>query len=381
MSKIHSGRKFFCRFYGEANRGSSNRGFSLVEILVVVLIMGILVGVIGSLMGGFITNFEMTDDQSIARRRAADVFNILQTPLLYAGMGIPADNFDYYFEPIEVGGIGGVGGSPIQNWPGGPVSIIDTTGATVLRGPIMRIVYTVPAGVKYKGTEHVLEFSEGAPNTSGGASPLAPGSGFVTAPRQIDLSGSVGSLVARGEILSNVYDTRSYVTFPGIRMHPAVIYGTNIAGIEVVGKIPRQIRNISDDVVERNVIRPFHDMYLVRAGVAFVDDNSTFIFADIRDSDITSYSSVGNREGYRVEGIKAIYFEPTDTPLGNHITGVRVYAIAEGDNAITGRHKGSSSLQSLKNNPRWSSVTFDDDVFYEEFQMQWRTRSIEAPGA
>ncbi|MDR3281278.1 MAG: prepilin-type N-terminal cleavage/methylation domain-containing protein, partial [Synergistaceae bacterium] len=73
-------------------RGNA-RGFSLVELLVVVLIMGVLVGVVGSLMGGFVANFEMTDDQSIARRRASDVFNILQVPLLNAGLGIPADNF------------------------------------------------------------------------------------------------------------------------------------------------------------------------------------------------------------------------------------------------------------------------------------------------
>jgi prepilin-type N-terminal cleavage/methylation domain-containing protein len=79
----------------EKHGGAKRGGFSLAEMLVVVLIIGVLIGVVGSLMGGFVANFEMTDDQSITRRRAQDVFNILQTPILNAGLGFPPNLFTY----------------------------------------------------------------------------------------------------------------------------------------------------------------------------------------------------------------------------------------------------------------------------------------------
>ena len=122
--------------------------------MVVVLIMGVMVGVVGSLMGGFITNFEMTDDQSIARRRASDVFNILHIPLLYAGMGVPADNFNYYFEPVNALGTF-YGGAPISAWDG-PVSVPSVPGGG---NSIMRVVYGIPAGVKQTNADDVTEFS------------------------------------------------------------------------------------------------------------------------------------------------------------------------------------------------------------------------------
>ena len=373
--------------------GASNRGFSLVEILVVVLIMGIMVGVVGSLMGGFITNFEITDDQSIARRRAADVFNILQNPMLYAGMGIPADSFDYYFEeiPVEVGGapIGGPKGASTSttHWSG-PVSVSEPVSVNGDAGSVLRVVYAVPTGVKYESDSgnEIDAFSEGAPDTATGAFPLNRGQGYVTSiTNTLKLSESIKSLVDQGEIVEGEYDVRSYVTFPGIRMHPVLVQevtGSSQSEIRAVGKIPRQMDSDNDIFRRRNVIRPYHDMYLVRAGVAFVDEHSTFYLADITNSDVTTYSSGQGLDGFRVEGIKAIQFVPTIRSANNQVTGVRVYVLAEGDNAITGRSTTSETYNKLRDpNGKWAHVQFNDEVYYEEFQMQWRTRNIEAPGA
>ena len=393
MSKIHSGRKRFFGLCGDTDHRLCNRGFSLVEVLVVVLIMGIVVGVIGSLMGGFIRSFEITDDQSIARRRAADVFNILQNPMLYAGMGIPADSFAYYFEPIN-----GVGGAPIENWGGGPISIVSEDLSPVQSGPVMRVVYTVPAGIK-SIDDDVTEFSsesavEKTPDVEKNETPLDPGNGFVTTPKLLNL---VGSSI-QGKISVSDYDVRSYVTFPGIRMHPSVIQAFSETvttpekpvevEIHLVGKVSRQKDSNEEtgDVFAdgRNVIRQYHDMYLVRASVAFVDsEDSTFYFADVTNNDVVDFRSVGDLDGFRVEGIKAVHFEPMWRPssLGDYVIGVTVYVIAEGDNAITGRGSGASPSQTFRTEARWNGLTFEDEVYYEEFQMQWRTRNIEATGA
>ncbi len=51
-------------------------GFTLIELLIVVVIMAILVGVAGSLLAGFYNMFDMTTDNTTARRRANDVFNV-----------------------------------------------------------------------------------------------------------------------------------------------------------------------------------------------------------------------------------------------------------------------------------------------------------------
>jgi len=150
-----------------------------------------------------------------------------------------------------------------------------------------------------------------------------------------------------------------------------------------VGRASQAIPDV-EDPIPRNMIRPYHDMYLVRAGVAFVDNNSTFYLADITNN----VNPGNNPDGFRVEGIKAIHFEPasrdvelSDGTTRKHITGMRVYVIAEGDNFITGRNVGteSSASQAFRSEPRWDGLTFDDEMYYEEFQMQWRTRNVEAP--
>jgi prepilin-type N-terminal cleavage/methylation domain-containing protein len=351
---------------------AARRGFQLVEVLIVVLIMGVLVGVVGSLMSGFISNFEVTDDQSIARRRAQDVFNILQMPVMYAGMGIPADHFSYYFSSV-----GGKGGAPIAGWAG-PVSIIDASKASVASGKVLRVVYSISTATKHTvgtGSGDVAEFSG---DTSGD---VAPGAGV-----DLNLSASLAGLTSTNELVtSGDYNVHSYVTFPGIRMHPeiAVGYVNSPPVLKVIGKKPYTAIP-SEDVLDRNVIRAYHDMYLVRAGVAYVDGNSTFCFADVTSSDTSLPNPMplsGNINGYRVEGIKAIHFERDPIDLTKKVAGVTVYVIAEGDNAITGRPGAGSNSQNFRNEARWTGVTYEPDVYYEEFEMRWRTRNVEAPGA
>jgi hypothetical protein len=149
----------------------------------------------------------------------------------------------------------------------------------------------------------------------------------------------------------------------------------------LAGKKPR-IASDDIDILPRNVIRAYHDMYMVRAGIAYVDDESTFCFEDITVTDNSggTLPKARNTRGYRVEGIKAIKFDLSTAANGN-ITGVTVYVLAEGDNAVTGRDTSSEAARAVRNNTRWTGVNFEPEVYYEEFQMQWRTRNIEAPGA
>jgi prepilin-type N-terminal cleavage/methylation domain-containing protein len=355
--------------------GGPRRGFSLVEVLVVVLIMGILVGVVGSLMGGFITNFEVTDDQSIARRRAQDVFNVLQFPMLYAGMGIPASSLDYYFGQFN--GVGG--GAPIMNWAS-PLSA--TSGDSVLR-----VVYSIPSGVKHKAPqplpsgyeEEIAKFS-----ASVGASTPYP-TEIPSVP--IPLTGPVTfgpDSITLGSISTLPYNVHSYITFPGIRMHPEFVTGytppsgSTPAELIVSGMVPKNIDS-SNDVLPRNIIRAFHDLYFVRAGVAYVDANHTFVFADVTTTDYSITAPLAtSADGYRVEGIKAMHVSPDVAAKS-----VTVYVIAEGDNAVTGRSNAGTDSQAFRNEPRWNHLigTYDPEVYYEEFRMQLRSRNIEAPGA
>jgi prepilin-type N-terminal cleavage/methylation domain-containing protein len=378
-------------------KGAGRKGFSLTEMLVVVLIMGVLVGVVGSLMGGFVTNFEMTDDQSLARRRAQDVFNILQTPILNAGLGIPSVSFDYYFGPLD----SGVGGAPIKTWAG-PIEVISHNNitsstrfkATENRGDALRIVYSVYSGVKNVSSEDIVAFS-GKPEDA------------IT-PQTLDLSGNAPVGGDGIQYAGNNF-VHSYVTFPGISMHPEIVTGHDgdTTKLNVSGKRPHAISD--DDVLPRNVIRAYHDMLLVKAALAYVDDNGTFCLYDINDDTFDPGPGVSLRTAasadadiagklvYRVEGIKAVRFVPETSAADGRVTGVNVYVLAEGDNAVTGRTSTSHAVQEVRNRvfplgsplagaQIWPNSEFDpnkinwnDEIYYEDFEMRWRTRNIEAP--
>jgi prepilin-type N-terminal cleavage/methylation domain-containing protein len=373
--------------------GARRLGFSLIEILVVVLIMGVLIGVAGSLMGGFVANFEMTDDQSLARRRAQDVFNILQTPILNAGLGIPPNHFEYYFAPVS-----DVGGAPIRTWDG-PIQVIphDKTSAARFnaaenRGDALRVVYSVYSGVKNVNSDDIANFS-GEPKQ-------------IATPAELPLSGPapVGGDGIQFAV-AGTESVRSYVTFPGIAMHPEMVRnyaGGDTARLTVSGRTPFTV-GASGDVLPRNAIRPYHDMLLVRAALAYVDDSGTFCLYDINDDTFNpgpgvslptaASADIAGKLVYRVEGIKAVRFVP-ETNAGGQVTSVNVYVLVEGDNAVTGRTSTSPAVQVVRNRkfPAGSplaggriwpdgqdGIKWDDDMYYEDFEMRWRTRNIEAP--
>jgi hypothetical protein len=162
-------------------------------------------------------------------------------------------------------------------------------------------------------------------------------------------------------------------------MHPLLVDGPETGlpeRIKVFGRTPHDFI-ASEDVLPRNVIRSFHDMYYVRAGLAYVDGNSTFLFYDITNDDISSgtlLSAAAASRSYRVEGIAAVSFE-TDA------NGVTVWVIAEGDNAVTGRQNiAGAPSQAFRDEARWGDVVFDPERYYEEFSMRWRSRNVEFNG-
>jgi hypothetical protein len=114
---------------------------------------------------------------------------------------------------------------------------------------------------------------------------------------------------------------------------------------------------------------------MVRAGVAYVDGDSRFCFTDITTGDYPkdalpsgSDLAAGLADGFVIEGIKAIKFEPAaDRRV------MKVSVVAEGDSYVTNR-KDSVGLRDLERD--WSGVTFDHNVYYEEFSMCLRTRNL-----
>jgi hypothetical protein len=165
----------------------------------------------------------------------------------------------------------------------------------------------------------------------------------------------------------------TFVTFPGIHMHPLLVQtvntGTNT--VTLFGKLPYDVA--SEDVLRRNVIYPLHEMFLVRAGMAYVTGNSRFVFADdvIRTGAVPVPPAApgAGQAWYRVEGIKAVRFDYSD----NRVLTVRV--LAEGDTSDSVR-RGTAQRADLEG--RWTGITFNPAMYYEEFSMSWRTRNVEA---
>jgi hypothetical protein len=128
-----------------------------------------------------------------------------------------------------------------------------------------------------------------------------------------------------------------------------------------------------------------------------VDDNGTFCLYDINDDAFepgdklptASEADIGGKLVYRVEGIKAVRFV-TETS-GSTVTGINVYVLAEGDNAVTGRTSTSPAVHAVRNRvfPAGSplagqriwpnDIAWNDEMYYEDFEMRWRTRNVEAP--
>lgn len=310
----------------QSKRRFSRRGFSLIELLLVLIIMVVMIGMIGSLMGAFVNFSHMTDDQSIASRRARDVFNALEPAIRNAGAGIPNDPMSIrnYF---KVGAIT----APVAEWEG-VLSVVPNTNAN--RGNALRILYAFPAKAK-NAAEKVEIFGANSSGTS--ADVKSTTVGYVGA-----LSSDVGSPFC---VLPNQADTRAFITYAGADMFPLLVTKlTPPSSMDLRGKRAPDVPS-GQMVLHWNTIYPFQDIYLVRGAVAYVDANSVFHMMNVNNKDPSTLnfpSPAANDDawsGFRIEGIRAVDFRVD--PDKKFLT-VRV--LAEGDVATEGRDTGVSSV-------------------------------------
>jgi prepilin-type N-terminal cleavage/methylation domain-containing protein len=350
--------------------GLRGRGFSLIELLIVVMIMAIVVGVTSSLIGGFVTMFETTDDQTVSRRRAQDVFNILRTPIQSAGLGLPAGNIPYY---LGDGSSFATGGNAILGW-NTPIDVIPRPGAGT--GQALRILYSLPSGSK-NGIDEIRDFSENQsePDKTEANNVIVT----LTEPLANDTANPLG-------VYAGANDIRAFITFPGVNMHPIFVESVNNIGgnrITLSGMPPIEIQNErSQDIFVRNEIRPYHDLYLVRAGLAYVDNESNFIFLDVPNagndpSSTAAYPAASSDvySGFRVEGIRGVSFDLD--PERRYVT---VHVLAEGDIADSAREISTAKPADIR--AKWVPIlgsALADEVFYEEHSMTWRIRNVMRP--
>lgn len=335
-------------------RSLSRRAFTLIEIMIVVVIMAIVIGVVGSLLAGYIRMFNETDDQAAARQRAQDVFNALEVPIVNCGLGIPTDSTN---------GMTYYNTAPIASW-GHPLEMKNTSddvvyASSLLSGDVLRIVYSIPSGVKNEN-KRVSNFT-----TSGsGASETLTLTGNLPA----DLT-----LVA-----GDASDTRNYVTFPMAYMSPLGVSSSTSDTITVTGKTqPAANATTHPGLAQliRGEIPPYMDLHFVRAIAAYVDDQSVFHASEVNATDVTQNNPKGggsvfqNAPGLRVEGIKAVWFE---TDADRKLLTVRV--LAEGDVIDETRIDNTDTRAALRS--RWGNVTnWDRRIFYADFEMVWRIRN------
>lgn len=170
-----------------------------------------MVGVVASILGGYLDISKKTENQSIAKRRAQDVFNILELPVQSAGVGIPSGNFDYYFEVESEG-------PPIMKWAK-PLSVDKKP--TAGHGNALRVVYSIPANTKNDSNE-IVGFSGGY------------GSSGIDHTKKIGLTWAVpassDSAARLDSIVLDKKDVRSFVMFAGIHMHPLRVDKTENGG-------------------------------------------------------------------------------------------------------------------------------------------------------
>jgi hypothetical protein len=337
-------------------------------MLIVVMIMAVVVGVTSSLVGGFISMFEMTEDQTVSKRRSQDVFNILKIPVQNAGLGLPAAIPNtlnkYYFSANSESGTPGT--DAVIDWPA-PVEVV--TGPNGSQA--LRVLYSLSSGSK-NGPEEILDFSK-IPDEN---DLLIEKEEYmtITASLSDDLSNHLG-------VSPGADDVRAYITFPNINMHPIFVEELVEDGkkLKVRGRPPFEDKeDRSKDVFGRNEIRPYHDLYVVRAGVAYVDDASNFVFLDVPNmshdpSSSSTYPPVSDDSysGFRVEGIRGVSFD-----LDHELRYLTMHVLAEGDIADSTRKTNATKPAEVR--ARWTPLIgpLNDELSYEEYSMTWRMRNI-----
>jgi hypothetical protein len=298
------------------------------------------------------------------------VFNILSIPIQSAGLGIPAspdvvdNNMGTYF---EVGKIK----APLSTWRS-PLGV--DTSLTWTQGNALRVVYSIPSGMKNGGSEITAFAGVG---TAPALSPLVV---KLTAPDTATTFNNSGL----EQIISGAGDTRSFITFPGMGMCPVLVTDVKITPSPVELTLSGMHPALDNSILmtdPNNVIHPYHDVYMVRAGVACVvseGDNNIFYLYDVNDVDPLLVSDRSALTGYRVEGIRAVSFDvdPADT------RSVRVWVLAEGDVADSAR-TGAGRFNDVRDRwvgsgrPLGTTEVLNPEMYYEEFVMTWRVRNLQ----
>jgi len=329
----------------------TDKGFSLVEIIIVIAIMAVVIGVVGTLLAGYTRMFNETDDQAVARQRAQDVFNALEVAVVGCALGIPTDSINHmnYFDT-----------APISAWTG-PLQILNTetynTATELNSGNVLRLAYSVPADTK-NGNARVSDFT-----------PSATGTPSVELTLTKPLA---GDLVAYS---GDAKDTRKFITFANAYTSPLKVTNINGYTIKVTG-MPQPAADAADgDLAKlvRGEIAPYQDVHLVRAIAAYVDSNSVFHAAEVNETDVSVNNPTGQLSppGLRVEGIKAVWFETT-----NDRRLLTVKVLAEGEIVDQARLDDTLTRDAIK--ARWGSVKsadWDDRIFYADFAATWRIRN------
>jgi prepilin-type N-terminal cleavage/methylation domain-containing protein len=379
------------------------RGFSLIEILIVVLIMGFVLGMTGSLLGGFMNMFDTNENQNVARQRAQDVLTLLSVPLQNAGLGLCAtsedldDGIERIFDGIGSGGSGtdivfGAHGSakrkryieivnssttsdPSEHWHENATS-----------GDMIRVIYGLPTGVNILGADesssHSGEFDL-FDKYSKYKSPSDTGEVVFyidkTAYPDFEYSSPSDSTILKPWRL-HVGDGNTInfcFTFPGMDMMPikatAVVPATGTDPLKLTGTMKSPLYTASPDFVTQNVIRPNSDLILLRDICAFVDAYKYFGMVEQNGTaGPEDWENIGVRSadyGFRVEGIAGIWFEQDIN--WRYVT---VTVLAEGD-VMDERMDGARASLAAKWAPR--GVSLVNGVYYEEMSRTFRTRNLQ----
>lgn len=369
---------------------SRKRAFTLVEMLIAVMITLIMVGVAGSMLADLVSMHQLTVEQSTAKRRAQDVFNILAPAMRSAGLGVPstksaAERAHYFDNEVDMGW----SNAHLASW-NGPIEVVgkSSRGEQTPNGDMIRVMYAVPTGIRFSGG------STPDPTDPAQVGPLAGVStlGFIAArgdafDRLTDQSAGMGITI---DATSDPHDPRSLITFPGAHGHPIYVNkedhfandGTGVLELRAAPPFSGTASDAMTEVLPRGVVYPYSELCMFRASIAYVANN-TFYLLDIdgeEDPFADGVPDASSMSGFRVEGVKAARFF-----LSSDSRELTAWILIEGDSDDAKRSAHNNSVAAVKDRTinvdgsatkLWESVAFDADHYYEDAFMTWRLRNV-----
>jgi hypothetical protein len=159
-------------------------------------------------------------------------------------------------------------------------------------------------------------------------------------------------------------------------MMPAVVTGNTGDTLEIYTQ-PLHYEP-SPDYLGANTIRANHDVFLLRGGRAYIDDDNTFCFLNVYDKSVGDLPKPPNAKdsnfsGFMIEGVAGIWFYTNPLPV-NKWRYVSMDVLIEGDTIDESREAARAELEK-KWQPR--GVTLEPGVFYEEFSRIFRPRNLQ----